>query len=100
MSYYKYEQSQYSLYDLGGQQSIRTNWPAYFNKVSGIIWVIDSTDRRRMFETGLELATLLQNKQIEAVPILIFANKQDLNTALRSDEVFLFSNIRSRLNYH
>lgn len=41
-----------------------------------------------MYETGLELAILLQDEKLMNVPILIMANKQDLSTALSAAEVF------------
>ena len=41
-----------------------------------------------MYETGLELAILLQDERLLNIPILIMANKQDLSTALSAAEVF------------
>lgn len=88
----------FNLYDIGGQKSFRNHWGDYLDDVMGIVWVIDSTDKRRMYETGLELATLLQNDSISGVPLLIFANKQDLSTALPADEVFFIFNSRFQQN--
>ena len=82
-----FEGIEFSIWDVGGQQSLRNQWPNYFEKVAGIIWVIDSADKARMFETGLELAALLENDKINGIPLLIFANKQDLVTAMNADEI-------------
>ena len=49
--------------------------------------MIDSADRRRMEETGVELTQLLEEDKLSGVPILIFANKQDLLNALPASEV-------------
>jgi ADP-ribosylation factor-like protein 3 len=49
--------------------------------------VIDSADRRRMEETGVELKQLLDEERLANTPLLIFANKQDLMNALAPDEI-------------
>ena len=51
------------------------------------VYVIDSADRRRMEETGVELNQLLEQELLFGVPLLIFANKQDLMSALAPDEI-------------
>jgi ADP-ribosylation factor-like protein 3 len=84
---FKYQGKTYTTVDIGGQRSLRTRWGDHFQNVGGIIWVIDSSDRRRMYETGLELAVLLQDDRVARVPILIFANKQDLAGALSAAEI-------------
>jgi len=42
------------------------------------IYVIDSADRRRLEETGQELEELLSEPALSGVPLLVYANKQDL----------------------
>lgn len=101
------KQLQYSgfdltIFDVGGQSSLRAHWSDYYAKTSGIVWVIDSTDRRRMFETGLELRTVLEDTNLAGVPLLICANKQDIRTAMRADEITIeleLHGIRNR-NWH
>lgn len=54
-----------------------------------------------MYETGLELAILLQDEKLSNTPILIMANKQDLTESLSAAEVsfcFIFSNSRLQQN--
>ncbi len=80
--------------DIGGQKSIRPYWRNYFGQTDAIIYVIDSADRRRMEETGLELSQLLEEEKLAGVPLLIFANKQDLLNALAPAE------LTSGLNLH
>lgn len=59
-----------------------------------LIYVIDSADTNRVKEAGHELEKLLivklsliKEKDLSGVPLLIFANKQDLVQALQPDEV-------------
>mmetsp|Transcript_30996 Transcript_30996/g.45339 ORF Transcript_30996/g.45339 Transcript_30996/m.45339 type:complete len:81 (+) Transcript_30996:188-430(+) len=40
-----------------------------------------------MEETGVELEQLLSEEKLEGVPLLVFANKQDLMNALSSEEI-------------
>jgi ADP-ribosylation factor-like protein 3 len=49
--------------------------------------VIDSADRKRMGETGVELGQLLEEEKLDGIPLLVFANKQDLLNALPAAEV-------------
>uniref|UniRef100_A0A671PMA2 ADP-ribosylation factor-like protein 3 n=1 Tax=Sinocyclocheilus anshuiensis TaxID=1608454 RepID=A0A671PMA2_9TELE len=51
------------------------------------IYVIDSADRKRFEETGQELAELLDEEKLGGVPVLTFANKQDLLTAAPASEI-------------
>jgi len=55
--------------------------------VDGLVFVIDSSDTRRLTESGNELNALLSRDDLANVPLLVFANKQDLPTALKADEI-------------
>ncbi|GLE05393.1 hypothetical protein PINS_up014406 [Pythium insidiosum] len=97
-----------NMWDIGGQKTIRPYWRNYFEQTDALvrraippfalcivsdlggasqIYVIDSADKRRLEETGLELATLLEEDKLSNVPILVFANKQDLLNALPASEI-------------
>lgn len=49
--------------------------------------MVDSADRRRMEETGVELQQLLDEERLSNVPLLIMANKQDLLSSLTPEEL-------------
>jgi ADP-ribosylation factor-like protein 3 len=85
---------EFDIWDIGGQKPLRAYWSGYYDKVRGLVWVIDSADTRRMEETGSELAALLQEEKLAGVPVLVLANKQDLATASQPDEVRLFAHSR------
>jgi ADP-ribosylation factor-like protein 3 len=76
-----------NVWDIGGQKSIRPYWRNYFDQTDALIYVIDSADRRRMEETGVELQALLDEERLSHVPLLIMANKQDLLSALSPAEI-------------
>ncbi|KAK5672935.1 ADP-ribosylation factor protein 3, variant 2 [Batrachochytrium dendrobatidis] len=75
-----------NVWDIGGQQTIRPYWRNYFESTNVLIYVVDSSDKRRLEETGTELANLLTEAKLQGVPLLVFANKQDLMNALSGDE--------------
>merc|ERR1712029_374725 len=67
-----------NVWDIGGQRKIRPYWRNYFENTDVLIYVIDSGDRKRFDETGQELSEILCEDKLAGVPVLIFANKQDL----------------------
>eukprot|EP01038_Epipyxis_sp_PR26KG_P004110 gene4110-5860_t len=76
-----------NVWDIGGQKSIRPYWRNYYDQTDALIYVIDSADKRRMEETGVELMNLLEEEKLAGVPVLLFANKQDLMSALTPAEL-------------
>jgi len=76
-----------NVWDIGGQKTIRPFWRNYFDQVDALIYVIDSADRKRVDETGIELRQLLEEEKLSHVPLLIMANKMDLMSALTPSEL-------------
>jgi len=76
-----------NVWDIGGQKMIRPYWRNYFDSCDALIYVIDSADRRRLEETGVELSQLLEEDKLAEVPVLVFANKQDLMNAIPASEI-------------
>mmetsp|Transcript_23593 Transcript_23593/g.36882 ORF Transcript_23593/g.36882 Transcript_23593/m.36882 type:complete len:180 (-) Transcript_23593:294-833(-) len=88
-----------NVWDIGGQKSIRPYWRNYYDQTDALVYVVDCSDRRRIFETAEELNALLDEEKLAGVPVLIFANKQDLMGAMPEDEVsesLALVNIRDR----
>jgi ADP-ribosylation factor-like protein 3 len=77
----------FEILDVGGQKPLRSHWGDHLVGVAGIVWVIDSADPRRMYETGLELASLLSDERTRGVPVLVLANKKDLATAMSAGDI-------------
>ncbi|KAF7990649.1 hypothetical protein HCN44_000454 [Aphidius gifuensis] len=76
-----------NIWDVGGQKSLRSYWRNYFESTDGLIWVVDSADKRRIEDCKDELYKLLQEERLQGASLLIFANKQDLPGALSSAEI-------------
>ncbi|KAF5288643.1 hypothetical protein FQA39_LY15338 [Lamprigera yunnana] len=71
-----------NVWDIGGQKKIRPYWKNYFENTDVLIYVVDSADKPRLEETGLELYELLADEKLDNVPLLVYANKQDLPDSL------------------
>lgn len=75
------------VWDIGGQRTIRPYWRNYFEQVECLVYVVDSSDHKRLEETGVEFRDLLDEDKLCGVPVLIFANKQDLVNAQSPAEI-------------
>ena len=59
-----------------------------FKNAKGIIFVIDSHDRDRLEEDFMDdFNYLLCHEDLKNLPVLIMANKQDLDSALSVEEI-------------
>ncbi|XP_065184350.1 ADP-ribosylation factor-like protein 2 [Sycon ciliatum] len=76
-----------NVWDVGGQKSLRSYWRNYFESTDGLVWVVDSADRRRLDDCRTELHALLQEERLAGASLLVFANKQDLPGALSAREL-------------
>ncbi|KAH9045643.1 small monomeric GTPase [Lactarius pseudohatsudake] len=62
-------------------------WRCYFPNTSAIIYVIDSSDHTRLQTSRSELLTMLSEEELAGVPLLVFCNKQDVEGALKPEEI-------------
>ncbi|XP_071948225.1 ADP-ribosylation factor-like protein 3 [Antedon mediterranea] len=88
-----------NVWDIGGQRKIRPYWKNYFDNINVLIYVVDSADTPRMEEAGFELNELISEEKLAGVPVLVFANKQDLPLAKKASDVsktLLLTDIRDR----
>lgn len=53
-----------NIWDVGGQKTIRSYWRNYFEQTDGLVWVVDSSDLRRLDDCRMELENLLKEEVI------------------------------------
>lgn len=70
-----------NVWDIGGQRRLRPYWSNYFENTDVLIYVVDSADVKRLQESAEEFDELLSEDRLIKVPCLVYANKQDLETA-------------------
>lgn len=75
------------MWDIGGQKAIRPYWKNYYDNTDGMVFVVDSSDEERLGECVEELNSLLAEEGLAKVPLLVYANKQDLQFALEAEEI-------------
>lgn len=87
------------MWDVGGQETLRSMWSEYYSQCHGIIFVVDSTDRERMDECKETLTSIIMDEEIEGVPILMLANKQDRADRMEIQDIKeIFNQIAAHLS--
>ena len=67
----------FTVWDLGGGIRTRPLWRNYFPNNDGLLFMVDSSDRKRIAEARKELFSVLDSDDMIGVPVVILANKQD-----------------------
>ena len=68
-----------TLIDVTGQKKFRFLWSAHYPNLDGLIYVIDASDKTRLEENKrVFLEFIIQNPELNEIPVLVFANKQDV----------------------
>ncbi|KAM9349224.1 ADP-ribosylation factor-like protein 14 [Symphorus nematophorus] len=81
-----------TVWDVGGQGQMREHWEGFYQDCGAVVFVVDSSDRRRLEEARRELERTLRSEQLRGRPLIVLANKQDVNGALNVTE------LKDRLN--
>ena len=76
-----------TVWDVGGQTRLRSLWSHYLQGTSVLVFVVDSQDRARIADAGLELRRILDEPALADSAVLILANKQDLPNAATTDSL-------------
>lgn len=71
-----------TLWDMGGQDALRTMWTDYFLCCHGLVYVVDSCDEERLLDSRDVFLKVISHVETKDMPILVFANKQDSPQAL------------------
>jgi ADP-ribosylation factor-like protein 2 len=89
-----------SLWDIGGQATIRSYWRNYYEETDGVIWVVDSADVARLQQVKEELQSVLQEERLQGASLLLLANKQDLPNAMNEEEMQKILDVNSLKHSH
>ena len=76
-----------TVWDVGGQDKLRSLWHHYLQNLDGLVFVIDSTDHQRIALARAELIGIYQHDSMKNVPLVVMVNKQDRPDALSADVV-------------
>ena len=91
------------FWDLGGQAELQSMWEKYFAEAHAVVYVIDSTDGKRLHASQQTFGTdtspvcivfihsfsdeMISHRLLESVPVLLLANKQDLDDAMSVESI-------------
>jgi len=84
---WKYKRVNFSVWDVGGQDSIRPLWRHHLMGTQVLVYVVDSNDRERIRKAAHELHKMMLEHTLRRACLLVFANKADLPHALTPDQV-------------
>ena len=74
-----YKNLEFTVWDIGGQYTLRALWHHYYQGSDAIIYVLDSSDLERINEAKETLEAVINNEELKNVPVLVFANKMDVS---------------------
>lgn len=83
----EYKNTLLNIWDVGGQDQLRSQWEFYLKGIHGLIYVVDSNDNGNLDLARSALNGVLLSEDMEGVPILMLANKQDKPGALTPEQV-------------
>jgi small GTP-binding protein len=90
---------QLTVWDIGGQTKFREQWKHYYQNCDALIFVVDSSDQDRFPKVREALHEAAKSSELSNVPLLIFANKQDLPKAMEPSELSTHLNIKDLPQY-
>lgn len=89
------KKTHFLMWDIGGQESLRSSWNTYYSNTEFIILVVDSTDRERLAISKEELYRMLAHEDLRKAAVLIFANKQDMKGCMSAAEISKYLTLSS-----
>ena len=72
----EYKSIAFTVWDVGGQEKLRSLWRHYYANTQALIFFVDSSDRARLPEAAEELHRLIKEEELHDALLLVFANKQ------------------------
>ena len=79
--------SEFICWDVGGCDKIRPLWKCFTTGANAFIFVVDCHDKDRIESIKYEMQIFLNCEDTSPLPLLLFANKQDLPNSLSSVDV-------------
>lgn len=76
-----------TVWDIGGQKKMRPHWKNFYQDTAGFIFVVDCSDKQRLTEAQKEFGRILRSDDLRGLPVVIFANKQDVSGAVTVGEI-------------
>ncbi|KAL7108415.1 hypothetical protein ACP275_06G111100 [Erythranthe tilingii] len=82
------------FWDLGGQPGLRSIWEKYYEEAHAVIYVIDAACPSRFEDSKSALEKVLRHEDLQGAPLLVIANKQDLDDAVSAEELAQYLDLK------
>ena len=79
-----------TVWDLGGQEKIRSLWRYYVTNVDAVIWMVDSNDSERFGESRENLMRMLAMEELNGVPVLLQKSEKKISFRNETKSVSFF----------
>jgi small GTP-binding protein len=89
-----YKKKKFIFWDVGGGDKIRLLWRHYYEGTAAILYIVDSTDKERMYQNKELIHKFSDDTQLKGAVIVVVANKQDMPNALT------LAQITEKMNLH
>ncbi|XP_061693451.1 ADP-ribosylation factor-like protein 11 [Syngnathoides biaculeatus] len=76
-----------TVWDVGGQKSMRPNWRFYLDDCKALVFVVDSSDPSRMPEARKALKKVLKEEKLRGIPLMVLSNKVDQPDTMTVQEI-------------
>jgi len=86
------------MWDLGGQAQYRPEWGRYTKGCDAIIFLLDASNKETISTSKKELHLLLEDKELNQIPLLIVGNKIDIKPHLSESEIITGLNLDYIIN--
>ena len=83
----EYKNYEFLFIDLNIDEINKNRLQSLYKYVKGLIFVVDSNDKTQIDETNRVLKILIEKDEFSNLPLLIYANKQDLPDAMSPEEL-------------
>ena len=93
----------FTIWDVCGDSRLTPLWRQYFVESRGVVFVVDAADPATFYEAKEALDQILSSDEIEGVPFLLLANKQDLPQAATPSDITSklgLDRVKDRRNMH
>ena len=78
-----------NVWDVAGQDSLRSLWKHYYQNTKAVIFVVDSSDKKRIGLAKDELHKIINDEELKDSCLLLLSNKMDLNV-MTVEEVSMY----------
>ena len=83
----QYKNIDFTVWDVGGQEKLRSLWRHYYEGANALIFVVDSNDPSRLKMAKQELSRIAGDGLMQNAAVLVLANKQDMPNAQTPSEI-------------